>query len=243
MTVDVLWLGGTGFGAGGDGVSDWFSRHLDRDRFQFRYVPYPGTFGNGPSYGDSREEGRRNLIDAIRATSNLACLGGYSQGAAVAGDLAGEIGRGELPDLEVVGCALIADPCRPRGAGMPAWPIASGYGIAGEREVSGVPIWWAANEGDAITSLPAGNPLRSIADISEYFSLAGPAAAFRWMQKLQDRAREQRWQRWWSIENWRTWNGAIAYAAGYLGTRHTADYVVHGHAEQLAKTVNEAVAS
>lgn len=242
MTTELLWLGGTGFGAGGDDISDAFRRHLDPDRFAFRYIAYPGSYGIGPSYADSRAAGRAALIDAIRSTPNRVCLGGYSQGAGIAGDLAAEIGRGELPDLEVVGCALIADPSRPEHAGMPGWPTASGFGIVGVRDVVGVPTWWAANEGDPITSLPAGNPLRSLADASEYFSLMSPVAAVRWMRTLEERARSDRWQRWWSVENWRSWNGAIAYARGYLADgRHTTDYIVNGHAQHLAQVVNNSI--
>ncbi|WP_280320118.1 PE-PPE domain-containing protein [Nocardia wallacei] len=241
MTIDFYWLGGTGFGAGGDGISDTFRRHLDPELFAFRYIAYPGTFGNGPSYADSRAAGRQALIDAIRSTPNLVCLGGFSQGAGIAGDLAAEIGRGEHADLEVVGCALIADPYRPPGGGMPGWPTAPGYGIAGAREVWRIPTWWAAIDSDVITSARAGSPLRAVADITTWFSLNSPVAADKWARDLVDRARTGRWQRWWSVENWRTWGGAIRDAQGYLTGQHTVDYVVHGQCERLAQIVNQEV--
>ncbi|WP_052373503.1 cutinase family protein, partial [Nocardia otitidiscaviarum] len=216
MTIDVLWLAGTGFGRSPDDISLTFAKHLDANRFRFLPVRYPADYGAAVSYADSRADGRQALIDAIRATPNLVVLGGYSQGAGIAGDLAAEIGRGQHPDLEVVGCALIADPARPPRSGMPHRPPASGYGITGARDVLGVPTWWAAAEGDPICSLPAGNPLRTLADVTEYYSLADAADAWRWMQSLLARAEQGRWQRWWSLRHWRTWGGAVAYARGYL---------------------------
>lgn len=239
MTIDVLWLPGT-FHRGGDGISDAFAECLD-DRFCFRYVDYPADFGTAVPYAESRAVGRQALIDAIRATPNLVVLGGFSQGAGIAGDLADEIGRGLHPDLEVVGCALIADPARPPRSGMPHRPPAPGYGITGAREVYGVPTWWAAAVGDCITALPAGSPLRSIADATEFYSLRDAPAFFFWMQSLLDRARSDRWQRWWSIEHVRSWGGAVRYARGYFEGRHTLDYIRHGHAQALAEVINQEV--
>lgn len=246
MTVySVLWLPGTGFSTGPDAVSSAFGAALDPYRFQFESLRYPAAYGTaGAPYAESVEIGKQVLIDAIRATPCRAVIGGYSQGAGIAGSLAAEIGRGEHPDLEVVACALIADPGRPAGAGMPGWPAASGYGISGERPIEGVPTWWAANEGDAITSLGAGSPLRSIADLSEWYSLRSPGDAFEWGQHLVDRAKRGQWQRWWSIENWRSWGGALGYAYNYLpaGGRHGRAYVVEGLCARLADVVNREVA-
>ncbi|WP_330253066.1 PE-PPE domain-containing protein [Nocardia sp. NBC_00565] len=242
-TYSVLWLPGTGFSTGPDLISSTFGAALDPYRFQFESLRYPASYGSlEMSFAESKAVGRQILIDAIRATPYRAILGGYSQGAGIAGSLAAEIGRGEHPDLEVAACALIADPARPAGAGMPDWPVASGYGIAGQRPVDGVPTWWAANEGDPICALPVGNPLRTLADVSEYYSLRSPGDARQWMEKLLERASQNRWQRWWSIENVRSWGGAVAYARGYLlDGRHTGDYIGRGHAVRLAQVVNEAV--
>lgn len=242
MTITCFWLCGTGFSTGPDAISTTFGAALD-GRFEFRWLPYPASYGErGVDYAESVAIGRQVLIDAIRATPNRAVIGGYSQGAGIAGGLAAEIGRGEHPDLDVMACALIADPSRPQGAGMPGWPTASGYGISGERRISGMRAWWAANEGDPITALPPGNPLRGIADMSEYFSLSSPGDAQEWMESLLARALSNRWQRWWSLENWQSWGGAVAYARGYLRDgRHGPDYLTRGHAVRLARVVNEAV--
>lgn len=238
--IDVLWLGGTGWGRGGDGISDHFAKFLDHDRFRFRFVEYPATYGVGMSYAESLQAGKWALLNAIRDDRPV-ILGGYSQGAAAAG-AAAETWSRRGSSMPVLGCALIADPLRPEGAGMPGWGVASGYGIAGRRPIERVPTWWAAVEGDPITSLPAGNPLRSVADMTEFMSLDDPVKMHQWGQKLVERAVKRQWQRWWSIENWQTWGGAVAYARGYLADhRHTDDYVLYGHAQRLAEVVNEVV--
>lgn len=238
--IDVLWLPGTGFSSGPDGISAEFGRCLDPNRFRFRVLRYPASYGGlEPSYADSRVAGMGVLVAAIAHAPGPVVLGGYSQGAGIAGDFA------ELPaasQTKVRACALISDPMRPVGAGMPGRPAASGYGIAGARGAMGVPTWWAAAEGDPITALPEGNPLRSIADLTEYFSFRSPGDAARWMESLADRCRRNAWQRWWSLENWRTWSGAMAYARGYLvDGKHTTDYLLYGHAQALADVVNREV--
>ncbi|WP_280448414.1 PE-PPE domain-containing protein [Nocardia brasiliensis] len=249
--IDVFWLPGTGFNTGPDGISAAFGAALDPTRFNFVPLRYPAAYGTAMSYAESVAAGRRILLDAVEASTHDAIIGGYSQGAGIAGDVAAQIWR-SWPTDPVVGCALIADPLRPRGAGISALPIASGYGIAGERPIDGVfanrttPVWWVAAEGDPITSLPAGNPLRSIADLTEFMCLASPGDAHRWGADLVDRAVRGRWQRWWSPANVLSWGGALAYARGYLPRpigdgRHTQAYLDEGLAVGLAKAINEAV--
>lgn len=239
--IDVLILPGTGFPRG-EGISAAFADALDPARFNAMIVPYPAEYGTPRPYAESRRLGRQALL-AARPVRRPFVLAGYSQGAGIAGDLAVEIVQrmpGAIAD-HLVGCALIADPYRPMLAGMPHRPPATGYGIAGQRHVPG-PVWWAAAEGDPITALPAGNPLRSVADLSEWWSLAGPAEIHAWALDLVDKARHQRIQRWWSGENWRTWAGALKFARGYLiDGRHTADYLRLGHVQALADTVNREV--
>lgn len=244
--IDVFWLPGSGFSTGPDGISSAFGAALD-DRFRFVSLRYPAEFGVRMSYTGSVMAGRQMLVNAIRETENRAVVGGYSQGAAAAGSLAAAIGRGEYPDLGVEACALIADPGRPPGSGCPGLPTASGYGISGPVPVDRiVPTYWAAAEGDPITALPAGNPLRFVADLTEWMSLASPGDAHRWGVDLVDRAVRGRWQRWWSLENVRSWGGAVAYARGYLPRpvgdgRHTDSYITEGLAVGLARAINEAV--
>ncbi|MGW5377462.1 DUF3089 domain-containing protein [Nocardia sp. NPDC003999] len=241
--IDVLILPGTGHGRRGDGISRAFADALDPSRFAPRIVQYPAEYGNPRPYAESRIIGRWALLDHIVGYRPF-ILAGYSQGAGIAGDLAREIVEhmpGVMAD-HLVACALIADPLRPAGAGIPHRPPASGYGIVGMRDVPNVPTWWAAADGDPITALPAGNPLRSIADLTEWWSLAGPAEVVRWGEDLVEKCRTAAFQRWWSLSNWRDWAGAMAYARGYLvDGRHTDDYLRRGHVQALADVVNEAV--
>lgn len=241
--IDVLFLPGTGHPNGGDGVTEEFLRHLDKKRFRPRIVRYPAEFGfQGAAYADSRAAGRQALITAIRQTDNLVVLGGYSQGAVIAGDLADEISEGLHPELEVLACALIADGRRPAGTATPGRGDRPprGYGIVDQRTVGyRVPTWWAAAEGDPITALPAGNPLRTVADLAEWFSLRSPADAQRWGADMLDKIIRGRLQPWWSPQRWRDWNGALAYARGYLyDGRHGLDYVRYGHCHDLAMQIN-----
>ncbi|MGW6121481.1 hypothetical protein ACWFRF_20735 [Nocardia sp. NPDC055165] len=242
--IDVLIVPGTG-SPRGDAITTTFSNALDQQRFAPSIVPYPATYGGLEApYAESRALGRAALMRAIWRASNPVIIAGYSQGAGIAGSLAAEIGAGAHPDLEVYACALIADPLRPPGAGMPHRPPAPGYGIAGERPIYGLPTWWAAAPGDPITALPAGNPLRSIADLTEWWALGNPIAAARWGQDLVDKCRTGAFQRWWSLENWRTWNGAMNYARGYLfDGRHGAAYIDEGHVRDLAEIVGREFAN
>lgn len=240
MNVDVLVVPGTGFPNGGDGVCETFMHHLD-GRFTPRIVSYPATYGGlEMDYADSSKIGHRAVLDAIGESSNPVVLVGYSAGAKVAGDVAAEIGRGEHRSLEVLACALIADPERPEGKGMPGQPDQGGFGIGGQRRVFDIPTWWAAAAGDPITALPAGSLLRPLADLTEFYSIATPAAAYRWGIDLYDRARHGRWQQVWK---WFDWAEAARYAWGYTpnGGRHGRAYIEEGHCQALAQVVNEEV--
>ncbi|MFI7528034.1 alpha/beta fold hydrolase [Nocardia salmonicida] len=240
-TIDVLVVGGT-WNPGGDGVTGAFTDALNKAMFTARMVPYPADYGSHVSYAESVAEGKRALLAAIDRSPNPVVLAGYSQGAAVAGDLAAEIGRGEYPGREVIACALIADPRRPAGRYL-GDTDPGGYGVVGERPIDGIPAYWAAAPGDPITALPAGNPLRTIADLSAFFSFASANSAIRWAQRMLDTATRKQLQRWWSPSNWSHWTGAIAYARGYLfDGRHTSDYVRYGHARALAQALNRDVA-
>lgn len=245
MTYDCFILPGTGHPNGGDGICEAFMAKLDLALINPYIVPYPAEVGSPMPYADSRAAGRQALIDAIRSTDNLALIGGYSQGAAIAGDLAAEIASGALPDLEVVGCALIADSRRPIGGGMPGQPITGGYGIEEERHIGDkVPTWWAAHGGDPITALPAGDPLRSLADIVQWYSIASPSAAYAWALDLYDRTRHGMWQAWWQPQDWKDWWGALGFSANYLAWGyHGSKYVIDGYCDALAAVVNEAVAA
>lgn len=241
MTIDFFWLGGTGYGHQIEGISKAFRDALD-DRFTFHYLEYPASYGS-PAYGESNSIGRQIVLDAVGKTPNRACVGGFSQGAAASGDAAMEIGAGLHPGLELDAVALIADPLRPAGGTMPGLSPADGYGIAGARPIvgRGIQTFWAANPADCITSAGEGSPLRSLADITAMYSLGSPDEAREWMEDLIVRAKQGRWQDWWSIKKWQTWRGAIADAGGYLTGRHTDDYVNLRYCHKLATAVNRGV--
>lgn len=240
--IDVLWLRGTGHGAVPDGVSEEFAKFLDPDRFRFRAVEYPADYGQVLSYAESVQIGVSNLDNAAMQSPNPVVIGGYSQGAAAAGDLAAAVAAGAHPYLDVRGVALIADPLRPAGAGMPGLPAAAGYGISGQRLI-GMPTLWAANDGDPITALPAGNPLRTVADVSEFLAATcDPSRAADLFVTTLRAVTDGRMQRWWDVSNWRTWGGALAYLRGYLfDGRHTDDYIRRGLCAELAAAVNDTV--
>jgi hypothetical protein len=239
VTIDVLILGGT-WASAGDPVTEAFAEALGTIRFRPRMVAYPADYGQQISYAASKATGMRELARAVAESSNRVLVVGYSQGAGIAGDFAAEVGTGFYPSLraKVVACALIADPLRPHRATVGADP--GGYGILGQRPVKGVPTYWAAAAGDPITALSAGSPLRGVADVTEYWSLASPVAFMRWGQSLVDVASRRSWQRWWVKSNRHELADTVGWTRGYLvDGRHSNAYVTEGHCEMLAKTVQQ----
>ncbi|WP_109523726.1 MULTISPECIES: alpha/beta fold hydrolase [Nocardia] len=238
--IDVLIMGGTGFPQG-EGITETFGRALDRRRFRYSFIDYPADYGTPTPYGDSVQIGIHALLSAIYASPNPVLLAGYSQGAGIAAQVAHKLSRGERNDLQVLGAALIACPLRPPGptvlGGDPG-----GHGVSGSLVVEGIPVWHAAARRDPIAALPQGSALRFIADVTEYWSAIDPTRLERWFEKLDARARERRWQRWWSPETWRDTADVIGQASAYLVEgRHTMAYIREGHCAALAETVNREI--
>jgi hypothetical protein len=114
---------------------------FDVGRLQAYTVPYTAQFhkpfstDNEMSYDNSRKEGTVAARKAI-ADMNARCpltsyvIVGFSQGAVIAGDIAGDIGNGKGPVDEdlVLGVALIADGRRQNGVGKDAGPNPPGQG-------------------------------------------------------------------------------------------------------------------
>lgn len=247
--IPVLMLPGTGHPSGGDGVTEAFMDDLDTDRFLPSIVAYDAAYGGrAPSYADSQRSGRIALSKAMRESgADRFVIGGYSQGAVIAGDFAADVAKG-LYDIgvlrpKIAGVALIADGKRPAGAGGTSKPIAPYYGIAGQRHIGlTVPTFWAAVENDPITAIPGGNPLRTVADLSEWFAIRDAQDWTRWGAEMLDAVFAGRLQDWWNPTRWHGWTGAIGYARGYLfDARHTNAYVEEGHTKALAHAINEAV--
>lgn len=243
--IDFLMFRGTGSPPGGDGVCRAFTDRLDKRKFNVRYIDqgYPATYG-APAYGASVAQGVAAGIEAIRDSPNICGVGGYSQGATVAGNIAARIGRGELPGLQVSHCALIADPLRARNSPT-INPGVGGYGIGGSRPIRGIDHFFqVAASGDPICALPE-NPLRALADLSEY---AGPDLN-AWMGDLLLKATNRNFQGWWNPQYWRDWPGAVGWLRNYLpqsqtnpgGGRHTGAYLQQGLCTLLADRVNATV--
>ncbi|MCB0929352.1 MAG: cutinase family protein [Mycobacterium sp.] len=111
------------------------------DRVQVYTVPYTAQFhnpfaqDNQISYNASRDEGNRATKAALAAMAEKCpltsyVLVGFSQGAVIAGDIAGDIGNGRGPVDEdlVLGVTLIADGRRQTGVGQHIGPDPAGQG-------------------------------------------------------------------------------------------------------------------
>ena len=110
-------------------------------RIQTYTVPYTAQFhnpfsqDNQISYNDSRAEGMTAAVKALTDMTNRCPLTsyvivGFSQGAVIAGDIAGDIGNGKGPVDEdlVLGVTLIADGRRENGEGHDVGPNPPGQG-------------------------------------------------------------------------------------------------------------------
>ncbi|WP_037161030.1 cutinase family protein [Rhodococcoides fascians] len=231
--IDVLWLAGT-FNPNGEGISDTFAKHLDPKRFRFRYVPYPADYGKVVSYAESSRLGEIALARAVWECPGAVVVGGYSQGATIAGNYAAKY---EAKPRKVIGCALIADPLRIGDA-----PVVNGnpggYGIGGQRRIDSTRLLQVAAWGDPITSLPAGNYLRTVADFSEFMGRDVNA----WALDVAGKVIRGQLQPWWRWSNRRDWAEAGRWLRGYTHDgRHTDAYIRDGLCQQLAQAVNREI--
>ena len=195
------------------------ARMLPPGRFAVVDLDYSASYGVvGPEpFGRSQEDGRRLLLHALGSLGPVV-LWGYSGGARLAGDIAAAVGHGQHPDVDLRAVGLVADPGRDRR--QMTGQRRAGWGITGERFIPShrFPVWQLSAPGDGISELPAGNPLRSFADLTEY--LGGDLD--EWFLDVAGKITSDRLQRWWDLENWATWLGATAWLKGYLlDGRHT----------------------
>lgn len=122
-------------------VTNPIRQQFDTSRVEIFTVPYTAQFhnplsaDNQMSYNDSRKEGTRAAVQAIKDMNDRCPLTsyvliGFSQGAVIAGDIASDIGNGRGPvdqDL-VLGVTLIADGRRQDGVGQDIGPSPDGQG-------------------------------------------------------------------------------------------------------------------
>jgi hypothetical protein len=221
------------------------TRHLDLARFVVKQVPWRAQYGPvpsllGESFDKATAEGRKLLLEMIADDPNPVVLLGYSGGAAVAGDVATEIAKGLHRDLDIRAVGLVADPFR-----SPLNSVnegASGWGIAGQRAISGrFPLWQLADPRDAIPNCPANSPLRTFADESAAFSLIDPAA---WTIDLFERIWGHRRQN--VSPNLDDYSAAIFDVEGYLWCGDHVSYHLRSYpgtdrsyCEWLADRINE----
>lgn len=203
------------------------TRRLDPTRFRIKELPYSaayGTVGGNEAFAVSQTQGRNALLSMIRDDPYPVVLLGFSAGAKLVGDVAAEIAAGMHDNLGLVvdAVGLIADPAR--HSGQIVGDNRGGHGITGNRWIDPkrFPVWQFSAPGDPISELPVGNPLRTFADLTEFW---GPDQG-RWMQELADRARKRQWQRWWDLNNWQSWGGAIYWAQNYLFRQRHIRYAV-----------------
>src|SRR5262245_39512490 len=122
-------------------VTNPIRQQFDNGRLEVYTVPYTAQFHNPfsadkqMSYNDSRAEGFNQTVQAMTDMTNRCpltsyVLVGFSQGAAIAGDIASDIGNGRGPVDEdlVLGVTVIADGRRQIGVGNDVGPNPDGQG-------------------------------------------------------------------------------------------------------------------
>lgn len=231
--IDLLWCDGTWTKPTSRSVvSEALRRELDPTKVRFIYVDYPGTFGPATGWDDvspaeSVRVGIKNIETAVAGSPYRAIVGGYSQGAMVAVRFARER-LTSRPDLIVDAVATLGDPYMPKHSG-------GRYGIAGVRTTPRDRLTLCV-PGDPIADLPAGSPLRSIADVTEYMSIRTPEDSRRWALQTLEKV-PSRLQAWWAPWSWGDLLSAGQYMTNYLGTHHTMQYVESGLTARLARQI------
>lgn len=251
--IDIITIRGTGEQQGGDtNLLAHVTAALDPTKFTFvEDLDYPCSVGpvngngdtNGPSEDESVATAIANLAGVIRSRDNLVGIMGYSLGAEVVSKWLEAQAAGQYTDCELAFAATVANPLRAIGESIDPNPV--GYGINGQHGPwPSIPVFQAANPADAITSCPAGSPLRTLADGISAFSLANLGG---WTQDLANKLLQQRFQpaswAWWKnpVATWQLYTAAARSMLGFLdGQDHVRTYVTGGYLTRLADTINQA---
>ena len=232
--MDLLWCDGTWSRPGArSAVSERLRRTLPA-HVNFRYVDHPAAIGpvtgqNDVALAETINAGTKTLARAVAAAPGRVSVGGYSAGAMIAVRFCRDV----LPkrrDLHVSAVATLGDPYQPvHGRGR--------YGIAGALSTPGVRRISLYVPGDPIADLPDGAPLRSLFDAGEWMSIRSPQAADRWAKNLLAKTQRGKLQDWWAPWRWADVTATVGQIQGYLGTRHTTDYIRDGHVGRLAAQI------
>ncbi|MGZ4586760.1 MAG: cutinase family protein [Mycobacteriaceae bacterium] len=167
-------------------VSDRIVASAAPDRAGIYFVPYPAQFTDLANYRQSVAAGAKATTDAMAATVGRCpdvsfTLTGFSQGAAVAGDVATQIGQGEGPVAakRLLGVGLVSDPNRNPSTEKLIGPAVEGGGLAGARAKDfgavGDRVVTFCAAGDLICAMPnvAGDPAKlalALAQLGTYLT-------------------------------------------------------------------------
>lgn len=140
------------------------------------YTPYAASaFDKGKTYAESEQDGvARTSALMARCPQSRIILGGYSQGADVAGDLAEAIGNGNgpVPAASIAGVGLLADPKGQKSAVDPG----TGSGISGGRSrgygALADRMKWICDPTDLYCNVTSKNPL--LKSLGETLGATGP---------------------------------------------------------------------
>lgn len=185
----VLVVGGTGECGPDDdaaevrGLLSCVTARLD-ESWTPRWIPYPAGYGTPTSYDESADIGRARLWtalwDTLDNTDGPIALLGYSQGAAIVGDVCHTVGHATTlfghTTARIVAVGLFSDPHRNRGEIV--GPDIGGEGISGPRgpwgSLGGVVSSFCA-PGDVICSTdPDTSVLNLVSDLTSQITSRHP---------------------------------------------------------------------
>lgn len=205
------------------GLLSLVTRQLDPKRFFSQTVNYAADYGTKLSYYESVEKGYQELHRIASSAPGKVVLLGYSQGATVVGNWI----RDNPYNPNILCAGLVADPLRDNA--HPAHLLIGdnvGYGVSGKRSVAHTkyPVFQVAYREDPICCLPEGNPLRAVADFTDFMSIRNP---IMWARKVGTKIATKQLQNLGDLRNLRLWNEAAVYLRNYTSGKHWGPYAEH----------------
>ncbi len=205
------------------GLLSLVTRKLESSRFFSQTVHYNADYGIGIPYFESVEKGYQELHRITTTAPGKVILLGYSQGAAVVGNWI----KDNPDNPNVLAAFLFADPLRDNA--HPQHLLIGdnvGHGVSGKRSVAHAkyPVYQVAHREDPICCLPEGNPLRVIADLTDYMSLRNPVL---WARQVGTKIATKQLQNIGDLRNFRMWGEAATYLKNYVTGKHWQPYSAH----------------